>query len=70
MGISEFKPTRTEVADVRRFAFQCELQAMQADQLERAGMLPDRQSLHRAYASDYSGLAFRLSQRVAMRGGA
>lgn len=66
----EFKPTRGELVDLRRYALDCELQAMQADQLERAGMLPDRQDLHRAYSADYSGLAFRLSQRIAARAGA
>lgn len=66
MGKSEFKPTRRELDDVRRYARECEEYAALAHMFE--GDAPRASARMSSMASDYSWLAFRLSERVAWRG--
>lgn len=65
--MTAFKPTRRELADVRRFARECEIEARAARYSEICGL--PWVYVHDARARDYAGLAFRLSQRIAARAG-
>ena len=63
MGNSEFKPTRRELAAVRRYAKSCEFHAA----LARSSN-PLFSAIHADLASSYSDAAFGRAQKVAARG--
>lgn len=65
MGNPNFKPTRRELAEVRRFAHECEVHAA-ADARLRRYSIPSHYS---RVARSYSDRAFKLSQRIAARAG-
>lgn len=63
--MTAFKPTRRELADVRRFAREAEVCGRSARDMQSHG-LPTR---YGELANGYARLAFLLSQRIAARAG-
>lgn len=63
--MSNFKPTRCELREVRRYADSAEKCAMAADAIARGPGYPNHYAV---MARDYSAHAFRLAQRIAARG--
>ena len=64
--MSQFKPTRAELNEVRRFAHEVEVHARAAAILDRS--CASAGNAYRFRARDYSTRAFSLAQSVAHRG--